>query len=160
VTRAEIEAVLRAALGVERFVWLADGIAEDDETDGHVDNVVTFVAPGRAVLQGCNDPANPNHTIATDSRDRMVAAGIAVVDVPTLPYVDIAGEHVPVPYVNWYVANGVVVVPVTGAAADAAALELIGAQYPGRAVVAVDGSVLAYGGGGVHCITQPVPVSR
>jgi agmatine deiminase len=160
VTRAEIEAVLRAALGVERFVWLADGIAEDDETDGHVDNVVTFVAPGRAVLQGCNDPANPNHTIAADSRDRLVAAGIAVVDVPTLPYVDIAGEHVPVPYVNWYVANGVVVVPVTGAAADAAALELIGAQYPGRAVVAVDGSVLAYGGGGVHCITQPVPVSR
>ena len=159
-SRAEIEAVLQAALGVDRFVWLTDGIAEDTETDGHVDNVVAFVAPGRAVLQGCDDPANPNHAIAADNRDRLEDAGMAVVEIPTLPYVDIAGAQIPVPYVNWYVANGVVVVPVTGAATDAATLELIGAQYPGRAVVAVDGSVLAYGGGGVHCITQPVPVSR
>ena len=50
--------------------------------------------------------------------------------------------------------------PVTGAATDAATLALVGAQYPGRVVVPVDGSVLAYGGGGVHCITQPVPVPR
>ncbi len=160
VTRVEIEAVLRAALGVDRFVWLADGIAEDAETDGHVDNVVAFVAPGRAVLQGCDDPGNPNHAIAADNRGRLEAAGIAVVEVPALPYIDLVGEHIPVPYVNWYVANSVVVVPVTGASTDAATLDLVGAQYPGRAVVAVDGSVLAYGGGGVHCITQPVPVSR
>jgi agmatine deiminase len=158
-TRANIEAALRAALGVERIVWLADGIAEDAETDGHVDNVVAFVAPGRVVLQGCDDPANPNHAIAADNRARLVAAGITIVEVPTLPYVDIAGEHVPVPYVNWYVANGVVVVPVTGEATDAATLELVGTQYPGRSVVGVDGAVLAYGGGGVHCITQPVPAA-
>ena len=159
-TRAEIERVLGAALGVDRVVWLADGIAEDLETDGHVDNVVAFVAPGHAVLQGCADPANPNHAIAADNRVRLEAAGIAVLEVPTLPYVDLGGARIPVPYVNWYVANGVVVVPVTGAATDAAMLALVGAQYPGRVVVPVDGSVLAYGGGGVHCITQPVPVPR
>jgi agmatine deiminase len=160
VTRVEIESVLRAALGVDRVIWLTDGIAEDDETDGHVDNVVAFVAPGRAVLQGCDDRKNPNHAIAADNRARLEAAGIEVVEVPDLPYVDVGGEHVPVPSVNWYVANGVVIVPVAGASTDAATLDLVGAQYPGRVIVAVDGSVLAYGGGGVHCITQPVPAPR
>jgi hypothetical protein len=127
VLRAEMESVLRAGLGVERFVWLTDGIAEDTETDGHVDNVVAFVAPGRAVLQGCDDPANPNHAIAADNRGRLEAAGIAVVEVPTLSYVDIGGDPVPVPSVTWYVANGVVVVPVTGAA-TALMLQLVGAR--------------------------------
>ena len=63
----------------------------------------------------------------------------------------------PVPYVNYYVANGVVVVPTTGGAHDGEALSAIAAEHPGREVVAVPGGVLAYGGGGVHCITQPVP---
>jgi agmatine deiminase len=156
-TRERIERALGEWLGVKRVVWLADGIVEDDETDGHVDNVVAFPAPGRAVLQGARDPADANHAVAADSRARLRAAGIVVVEIPDLPRADIDGIDMPVPYVNYYVANGVVVVPVTGAASDAAALEVIGHEYPGRRVVSVPGAVLAYGGGGVHCITQPVP---
>ena len=68
VPRAEIESVLERCLGVDRVVWLPNGIAEDDETDGHVDNVVAFFAPGRAILQGCDDTSNPNHAIAASKR--------------------------------------------------------------------------------------------
>ena len=142
---------------MNRIVWLRDGIAEDAETDGHVDNVVAFVRPGRAVLQGCADPDNPNHANAADNTARLRAAGIEVVEIAALPYTTVSGVTRPVPYVNYYVANGVVVVPTTGGEHDGEALSTIAAAHPGREVVAVPGGVLAYGGGGVHCITQPVP---
>jgi len=78
--------------------------------------------------------------------------------VPILPYAQFAnGRSIPVPYVNLYAVNGGVVVPTTGAPADAEMLAIIGAQYPGRELVGVPGAVLAHGGGGVHCITQQVP---
>src|SRR4029079_10703836 len=92
-------------------VWLRDGIAEDDGTDGHVDNVVAFHAPGHALLQGCDDPENPNHAIADDNHARLTAAGIDVTIVPHLPY---SPEGHPVPYVNVYACNGAIVVPVAG----------------------------------------------
>jgi agmatine deiminase len=158
-SRADIESILRACLGIERVVWLADGIAEDDETDGHVDNVVAFSGPGRALLQGCNDATNPNHAIATDNRARLEAAGIVVVEVATLPYAEVAATASPVPYVNFYVANGLVIVPVTGSSSDRAALATIAAEFPNREIVGVPGAVLAYGGGGVHCITHQVPAA-
>ena len=157
VPRAEIESVLERCLGVDRVVWLPNGIAEDDETDGHVDNVVAFFAPGRAILQGCDDTSNPNHAIAAENRARLEAAGIEVVEIPVLPYATVDDAPVPVPYANLYAANGVVVVPTTGHGADADALALIGAHYPEREVVTVPGALLAYGGGGVHCVTQQVP---
>ena len=158
--RAEIEETLRHLLGVDRIVWLGDAIAEDDGTDGHVDNVVAFTAPHRALLQGCDDPANPNHAIARDSRRRLERAGIDVVELPVLPYARVGGSRLlPVPYVNLYALNGAVLVPVSGHAADADALMTIATEYPDREVVPVPGAVLAHGGGGVHCITQQVPAA-
>lgn len=157
-SRAEIEGVLRDCLGADRIVWLADAIAEDEGTDGHVDNVVAFSAPGRALLQGCADPDNPNHAIAADNRARLEAAGIAVTEIPVLPYAQFgSGRAIPVPYVNLYALNDAVVVPTAGDPADADMLAIIAGQYPGREVEAVPGAVLAHGGGGVHCITQQVP---
>jgi agmatine deiminase len=151
--RGGIEQRLRHHLGADRIVWLADGLAEDDGTDGHADNVVAFVAPGRALLQGCDDPANPNHAAAADSRRRLEDAGVEVVEVGSLPYATVGGARVPVPYVNLYLCNGAVLVP-TVDGGESAVLDLIGEQLPDREVVAVPGEVLAYGGGGVHCITQ------
>ncbi len=156
-TRAEIDAVLRRAYGADTIIWLADGIAEDEGTDGHVDNVVAFYAPRRCLLQGCDDPKNPNHAIAAASRATLERAGIHVTEVPVLPYATVSGQRLPVPYVNLYPINGALLVPVTGGPDDAAMLELIGSCYPGREVLGLPGAVLAYGGGGVHCITQPVP---
>jgi agmatine deiminase len=157
IPRSLIDAALERWLGASRVVWLADGIAEDDETDGHVDNVVSFFAPGHALLQGCSDPANPNHAIAADNRTRLNAAGIDVVEIPHLPYSEVDGELRPVPYCNLYPCNGAVIVPVSGDPYDASALATIETCFSGRTVVPVPARVLAYGGGGVHCITQPVP---
>jgi agmatine deiminase len=157
-TRDDIEHTLRAALGVDRIVWLADAIAEDDGTDGHVDNVVAFSAPGRVLLQGCADPENANHAIAIDNRKRLEAAGIAVTAIPELPYARVGSSRLlPVPYVNLYALNDAVLVPTAGAATDSDALAIIAEQYPGRDVIEVPGAVLAHGGGGVHCITMQVP---
>ncbi len=163
-TRAEIEAVLRAELGVEAVVWLPFGLALDDDTDGHVDNVAAFARPGVLVVQGCHDPDEDDwlrlHVNRRCAQGALDARGrpIETVVVPVLPFTDVAGERVAVPYLNYYVANGVVLVPVCGHGADSEMCALIAEQYPGREVVPLDvGAVLAYGGGGIHCITQQVP---
>jgi agmatine deiminase len=157
-SRDSLETGLRECFGVERIVWLADAIAEDDGTDGHVDNVVAFSAPGRTLLQGCADVDNPNHLIAKDNCARLEAAGIEVTEVPHLPYASVgASRPLPVPYVNLYALNGAVLVPTAGAPTDDDALAIIAGEYPGREVIAVPGAVLAHGGGGVHCITMQVP---
>jgi agmatine deiminase len=163
-TRTEIAWVLGDELGVSTIVWLPFGLALDDDTDGHVDNVAAFAAPGRLVVQGCSDPAeddwmrcNVNVRCARGASD---AAGraIEVVEVPVLPFAEIGGERVAVPYLNFYVVNGAVIVPVCGHDADDDMLALIAEQFPGRETIGVDvGAVLAYGGGGIHCITQQVP---
>jgi agmatine deiminase len=157
-SKAEIEATLQRNLGVERIVWLADGIAEDDGTDGHVDNVVAFTAPGKALLQSSADRSHPNHVIAVSNYERLAKAHIEVTEIPVLPYAQFeSGRSIPVPYANLYALNGAVLVPTIGDPADADMLAIIGEQFPGREVIAVPGAVLAHGGGGVHCITQQIP---
>ena len=88
----------------------------------------------------------------------MTASRIEVVEFPFLAYADVAGETVVVSYLNYYLCNGGVIVPVSGAESDSEAQALIGQAFPGREVVPVPGAVLAYGGGGPHCITQQVPL--
>jgi len=156
-TREGVEAALREHLGIERVVWLGRGLAEDDDTDGHVDNVFAFTAPGRGILQTVADEADPNFAAARENAERLAAARIEAVELDVLPRLDWDGPPTVVPYTNFYVANGAVIVPVTGADTDEPALALIGARYPGREVVPVPGATLAMGGGGVHCITQQVP---
>ena len=153
--RMQIEERLGLHFGVDHVVWCANGIAEDDGTDGHIDNAAGFVGPNRLLLQGCAEPSNPNHGIAADNRHRIEAAGIEVIEIGELPYAAVAGEQVPVPYGNFYVCNGAVMVPTVGGGASRW-LDLIGEQFGDREVVALPGEVLAYGGGGIHCITQQV----
>jgi len=165
-TRAGIEATLRHELGVDTIVWLPHGLALDDDTDGHVDNIAAFTRPGTLLVQGCDDRdeadwlrCNVNVRCARDAVD---ARGVAleVIEVPVLPFTEIGGRRVPVPYLNFYVANGVVVVGVCDHDDDADMLDLIADQFPGREVVGLDvGAVLAYGGGGIHCITQQIPAA-
>jgi agmatine deiminase len=157
--RGEIEQILLDWLGVERVVWLTDALTDDEGTDGHVDNAVAFTAPARVLLQGCDDPDDPDHALAADNRQRLEAEGIDVTELGVLPRVECLGEIVEVPYLNFYVANGGVIVPVTGHAYDGEALATIGKAFPDREVVGVPGEVIAYGGGGVHCITQQIPES-
>lgn len=163
-SQRDITERLERELGATAVLWLPHGLALDDDTDGHVDNVAAFAAPGRLVVQGCDDRTEDdwlrldvNRRVAAGAHD---AGGrpIEVVEVPVLPFADFGGQRVVVPYLNFYVGNGFVVVPVCAHEADHDMLQLIGEQYPGREVIGLDvGAVLAYGGGGVHCITQQIP---
>jgi agmatine deiminase len=158
-TREEIEQGLRDFLGVEHVVWLGQGLAEDRDTDGHVDLIAAFIRAGQVLLQS-TPPGTPSSERMADNRSRLVAAGLEVVDFPILPTLDVGGEEVAVGHLNFYLCNRAVIVPVAGLTTDAEALERIGAAYPDREVVGVPGGVIAFGGGGPHCITQQVPVAR
>jgi agmatine deiminase len=100
-----------------------------------------------------------NHPHCEENRSRLASAGLRVKELPYLPYDTVAGERVAGSYLNFYLCNGGVIVPVAGADTDPAAMEMIAGCYPGREVVPVPGLVLAYGGGGPHCITQQVPLT-
>jgi agmatine deiminase len=156
-SREEIEAGLHEHLGAQRVVWLGDGLVEDRDTDGHVDLIAAFAPDGRLLLQSA-PPGDPDHEPMAANRERALGAGLDVVDFPYLPRATVEGVQVACSYMNYYVCNGAVVVPLAGQETDAAALELIGAAYPGREAVGVPGTTLAFGGGGPHCITQQVPV--
>jgi agmatine deiminase len=155
-SQAEIEAELSERLGVTRFLWLGHGLVEDRDTDGHVDLIAAFTAPDEVLLQTVPD-GNPNYEHCEENRRRLETAGVTVTELPVLPYAEVAGEMIAASYLNFYICNGAVIVPVAGADTDEQALSVIGAAYRGREVVAVPGTVIAYGGGGPHCITQQVP---
>jgi len=152
-TRDEIEAHLTTSLGVERVIWLPYGILEDDDTDGHVDNVCAFVAPGHVIAQTTSDRDDPNHARLQRNVDVLKAAGLQVIELDVL-----FRTAVVVPPLNAYLANDQVIVPVVDDHPGVPrALDIWKDALPHRGVVAVPGETLAYGGGGVHCITQQVP---
>ena len=163
-SRTDIEGVLRDELGAEVIIWLPHGLALDDDTDGHVDNVAAFARPGVLVMQGCDDEREADHArLAIDRRWASSAPDargepLEIVDVPVLPFVERDGVRVAVPYLNYYVGNGFLAVPVCGHPADDDMVAIIAEQYPGRTVLPLDvGAILAVGGGGIHCITQQIP---
>ncbi|GAA1273572.1 agmatine deiminase family protein [Kitasatospora nipponensis] len=164
-SKAEIEAELVARLGVSTVIWLPYGGLEDTETDGHVDGVCAFVAPGTVVVQLPSDPQHPDYQRMRANRAVLEAATDAqgrrlrIIDVPQSAFVDVNGKRTEVGYLNFYIANGGVVVPVADHPQDQGALDVIAAALPGRKVVGVRTRVIAYGGGGVHCITQQVPAA-
>jgi agmatine deiminase len=154
-----VEALLCANLGAERVVWLPKGLA-DDSTGGHIDNLMAFTdVPGRVLLQTTADVADPDHATGTLARRRLEELGYEVVEIDVLPHAESFDRTVEVPYVNLYPANGGVFVPVAGTAADPEMLERIGSCFPQRRVIAVPAAVIAFGNGGIHCITQPVPAA-
>lgn len=156
-SRDHIEAELEAWLGVERVIWLPFGLVEDDDTDGHVDNVAACVAPGVVVAQTTSDRRNPNYGRLHRNVEVLEAAGYEVRMIDRLPYADVGGETVVVPPTNFYLANGAVIVPVVEGPERDHVLDAAQRALPDREVVGVPGEVLAFGGGGVHCITQQVP---
>jgi agmatine deiminase len=156
-SREQIEDALRRYLGAGRIVWLGRGLVEDRDTDGHVDLIAAFTRPGQALLQTVPRD-NVNFERCEENRARLQAADIDVIELPFLPYTSVAGETVAAGYLNLYICNGAVIVPAAGADTDSVARSIIAGAYPGREVVLVPGALLAYGGGGPHCITQQVPL--
>ena len=160
--QAALEARLCWALGGERVIWLDRGLA-NDHTDGHIDTLARFVMPG---VVACMEPAagDPNRdalsAVLADLGAARTAAGepLEVVTVPSPGAVeDAAGNLMPASYLNFYIADTVVVVPTYGVAADDAAVSAIAAMFPTRRAVAIDGKPVVVGGGAFHCATQQQP---
>jgi len=181
--RAEIERLLRAYLGVETILWLPRGCYQD-ETDGHVDNLCCFVAPGEVALTWCADERDPQHAIsrealaileaATDARGRRLTvhrlpmpgplaiaeAEAGGVDRLSSSRPRQSGDRLAGSYVNFYIGNSVVVMPRLDPAHDDAARAILERLFPGRRVVGIDAREILLGGGNIHCITQQQPAAR
>jgi agmatine deiminase len=160
-TRADLERLLRDSFGVDEVLWLGEGI-EGDDTDGHIDDLTRFVAPRTAVTVVEPNRADPNHApLAANRRllDTLAVGGrsLEVIDLP-MPEPQYLGEQrLPASYANFYVANGAVLVPTFGCAADEVACSTLRECFPGRRVEPVDCRVLIAGLGALHCLTQQVP---
>ena len=161
-TRDQMEQVLRDYLGVSQVVWLKHGHSLDvgpAGTDGHIDGVAQYVAPGHIMLEVSSDPTSPEYPGSQENLAALWSASDAAGRPFEVSALDLAADP-GVSYVNGYVANGAVIVPVSGVEQDKVALDFIAELYPGREVVGVAGEVLAEGGGGVHCITQQIPETK
>jgi len=154
--REEVEQRLLDDLGFERVVWFGSGLL-NDHTDGHVDNLARFVAPGRVAIPTCARH-DPNEAVYKDAARRL---GDAHLDIVTLPspgrIADEDGEIIPASYMNFYIGNAAVVVPQYGAANDRGAVEVIQALFPDRVAIGLRADHILTGGGSFHCISQQVP---
>lgn len=163
--RAGYERAFREDLGIRETIWLGEGCVGDD-THGHVDDIARFVAPGVIVLAYEEDPADDeNHRRSVDNMRRLELAGAAdgvlkVVKLPLPRPVTMHGDRLPASYANFYIANGVVLVPTFNDRNDRIALNSIAALMPGRQVIGVHAVDLVWGFGTLHCLAQQQPAAR
>lgn len=164
-SREQIEEYLQKFLGIEKVIWLPRGLS-GDETDGHVDNVACFAAPGKILLQVCDDPEDENFAItrenlgilgeARDARGRK----LEIIAIPQPPMMTFNDKRLTLSYLNFYFVNDGLILPVFGGVAteaDQTAAKILGETFPGRCIRTVNGMAIIREGGNVHCMTQQMP---
>ena len=180
-TRAQIEENLRRYLGVSQIIWLDRGVYLD-ETDGHIDELACFTSPGHVALTWTDDRSDPQYAISHDALQRlrhardargrrleihkihqpgplfMTAQEASGIDMRGGTLARRAGDRLPASYINFYIANGCVVMPLYDKRRDGAALRAVKKLFPRRRVVGVATREILLGGGNIHCITQQVPL--
>jgi agmatine deiminase len=151
------QGALANALGVRRVVWLGEGLV-GDHTDGHVDNLARFVAPGVVACPVARGPDDPHAAIYQAAAEALAGARLDLVAIPSPGRViGEDGEVVPASHMNFLIANGAVVVPIYGEDAGEAAARALQPLFPGRQVLGLSSRALISGGGSFHCITQQEP---
>jgi len=166
-TRERMEEYLRAYLGVEKVIWLARGL-QDDETDGHIDEVACFARPGVVLMMTTADKTDGNYDVMQENLERLRAETDAkgrpleIVELPQPARRDYPdGRRITLSYANFYMPNGGIIMPAFDAAFDAAedraAFRIMRDTFPDRTVIQIPASEIVWGGGGIHCITQQQP---
>jgi len=161
--RQEIETKLRENLAVEKVLWLGEGIAGDD-TDGHVDDIARFVNPTTIACAWADDEQDENYTALAENFERLKAMTDAngdpftIVKLPMPARIECDGKPLPASYLNFYIGNDVVVVPMFEHANDSVALATTQSLFPSRKVVGVDCRRLVLGLGTLHCASQQQPM--
>lgn len=160
--KAEIEELLKEHLGISTVIWLGEGY-QDDETDGHIDEIALFVKPGVVMAITTDDPGDANFKAFQDNLDRLKRARDAqgreleVIPVRQPARRDENGVRLTLSYTNLYIANGGIVMPAFEDPADDEAFRIVRRAFPDREVVQVPALDIVRGGGGIHCITQQQP---
>jgi agmatine deiminase len=160
----EVGMWLREALGVERLIWIDEGLL-NDHTDGHIDTIARFVAPGVVVCMESAGKDDPNRRVLDEIARQLGAAKDAkgrklqVVRIPSPgKLLDGAGRAMPASYVNFYIGNATVIVPTYGVPNDDEAVRRIAALFPSRQTTGRRAKAILEGGGAFHCITQQEPL--
>ena len=155
-SRPAIERQLRQYLGVNRVVWLRNGIVGDD-THGHIDDIARFVAENAVVAAWESNRNDPNYAPLQENHDLLRAAGLRVIRLPMPEPLHFAGRRLPASYANFYIANGLVLAPTFNDPHDRAALSVLAKAFPGREVTGINCTELIWGLGALHCMTQQQP---
>jgi agmatine deiminase len=161
-TKEQIENDLKNYLNIGKIIWLKNGLC-GDETDGHVDNVACFAAPGKIIMQVCDDPSDENFKISrenleilqnsTDAKNRK----FEIISIQQPPIMEHEGSRLTLSYLNFYFVNGGIILPVFGGVAektDKMAVKTLQATFPERIIKTVNGMAVISEGGNVHCATQ------
>lgn len=181
--REQIEQQMRDYLGIDKVLWLTDGIF-NDETDGHIDNMACFVKPGEVVLAWTDDTTDPQYArskaaldyleAATDAKGRKIKVHKLPVPAPIIAkaeeYATVDATMSAIPreanarlagsYINFYLCNGGLILPTFDDPNDKVAAEILQRLYPEHKVVTVPGREILLGGGNIHCITQQQPAAK
>lgn len=152
----QIEERLARDLGFSRVCWLGDGLI-NDHTDGHVDNLARFVAPGIIALPRATGRDDPNAAIYADARRRAEECGLTIREVPSPGRIERDGRIEPASYVNFAVTSNLVVVPTFGSPHDEDGVAAIAALFPDRETIGLPADAVLAGGGGFHCASQQMP---
>jgi len=157
-SKADVEEMLLKDLGYTQVLWLGDGLL-NDHTDGHVDNLARFIGENRLLIpEGAEN--DPNWRIYQDAARRAEAAGVEVVRFPSPGRVLNEDEEIiPASYMNFYIGNAAVVVPLYGQENDQAAIDALAELFPGREIVGQRADHILTGGGSFHCISQQIPTA-
>jgi len=160
--RKDYEKVFAENLGIRRVIWLGSGIAGDD-THGHVDDITRFVAPDTVVTAVESDPGDANYEPLRENIRRLREASdqdgnpLSIIELPMPSPVVFEKRRLPASYANFYIANGIVLVPVFNDPNDRVALDILGDIFPDREIVGIYSGDLIWGFGAMHCMTQQQP---
>ncbi|AFQ45006.1 agmatine deiminase family protein [Desulfosporosinus meridiei] len=166
-TKDQIEAELMKYLNIRKVIWLKRGL-DGDETDGHIDNLACFAAPGKILLQVCEDPLDDNYEITQENlailQKEIDAQGrkleIIPIQQPPKRYDSVSKTRLTLSYLNFYFVNEGIILPVFGGEAnrtDELAVEVLNKAFPQRRIRRVNGMGIIREGGNVHCTTQQMP---